>query len=96
MVKRVFYGESTNPKNQGLADLTAREAFVLVPLVALALFMGVASPLFTRRIEPAADALVRQVRAQTQPVRAAHSPATAAPAVTPAAAGAADAAEVGR
>jgi len=96
MVKRVFYGESTNPKNQGLADLTAREAFVLVPLVALALFMGVASPLFTRRIEPAADALVRQVRAQTQPVRAAHSPAIAAPAVTPAAAGAADAAEVGR
>ena len=32
MVKRVFYGESTNPKNDGLADLSAREAFVLVPL----------------------------------------------------------------
>jgi NADH-quinone oxidoreductase subunit M len=97
MVKRVFYGEPTNPKNQGLADLTAREALVLVPLVVLALLMGVASPLFTRRIEPAADALVRQVKAQTQPIRAAQAPppATAVPGVAPATA-AADAAEVAR
>ena len=97
MVKRVFYGESTNPKNQGLADLTAREALVLVPLVVLALFMGVASPLFTRRIEPAADALVRQVKAQTQPIRAAQAPppAAALPGAVPAAA-AADTAEVAR
>jgi NADH-quinone oxidoreductase subunit M len=74
MVKRVFYGEVTNPKNRDLPDLSLREATVLVPLVALALFMGVASPLFTRRIEPAADALVRQVRERTQPVRAADAP----------------------
>ncbi|MGE5125214.1 MAG: complex I subunit 4 family protein [Betaproteobacteria bacterium] len=78
MVKRVFYGELSNPKNQGLPDLGAREAFVLVPLVVLALLMGVASPLFTRRIEPAADALVRQVKQQTQPVRAASAAAAAA------------------
>jgi NADH-quinone oxidoreductase subunit M len=76
MVKRVFYGEVTNPKNLGLPDLSLREAAVLVPLVVLALFMGVASPLFTRRIEPAADALVRQVRERTQPVRAADAPPT--------------------
>jgi NADH-quinone oxidoreductase subunit M len=71
MVKRVFYGEARNPKNDGLPDLSFREAFVLVPLVALALFMGVASPLFTRRIEPAADALVRHVREHTDRTRAA-------------------------
>jgi hypothetical protein len=47
---------------------------VLVPLVVLALFMGLASPLFTRRIEPAADALVRRVRAQTQPAATASAP----------------------
>jgi NADH-quinone oxidoreductase subunit M len=80
MVKRVFYGEVTNPKNEGLPDLSRREAVVLVPLVALALFMGVASPLFTKRIEPAADALVRQVRAQTRAVAVA-SVEPAAPAV---------------
>jgi NADH-quinone oxidoreductase subunit M len=70
MVKRVFYGELANPKNQGLRDLSAREATVLVPLVVLALVMGIASPVFTRRIEPAADALVRRVREATQPAPA--------------------------
>ena len=62
MVQRVFYGEVTHEENRGLRDLSAREAAVLVPLVALALFMGVASPLFTRKIEPAADALVLRTR----------------------------------
>ncbi|HSD66834.1 MAG TPA: NADH-quinone oxidoreductase subunit M [Vicinamibacteria bacterium] len=71
MVKRVFYGEVTNPKNHGLPDLTPREMAVLVPLVLLAIVMGIASPAFTRRIEPSADALVRQVRQQAAPVRAA-------------------------
>jgi NADH-quinone oxidoreductase subunit M len=70
MVKRVFYGEARNPKNEGLPDLNLREAIVLVPLVVLALFMGIASPLFTRRIEPAADALVRQVREHADAARA--------------------------
>ena len=40
---------------------------VLLPLVVLAIVMGIASPIFTRRIEPSADALVRQVRAATRP-----------------------------
>ena len=62
MVQRVLYGEVSTPANAGLPDLTAREALVLTPLVVLALFMGIASPIFTRTIEPAADALVRQVR----------------------------------
>jgi NADH-quinone oxidoreductase subunit M len=73
MVKRVFYGEVTNEKNRNLPDLNLREAAIVVPLVALALFMGVASPLFTRRIEPAADALVMQVQAKTRPVAAASA-----------------------
>jgi NADH-quinone oxidoreductase subunit M len=63
MVKRVLYGEVSNPQNAGLPDLSPREAVVLVPLVVLALFMGVASPLFTRSIEPAANNLIQQARA---------------------------------
>jgi NADH-quinone oxidoreductase subunit M len=86
MVKRVFYGEATNPKNAGLPDLSAREAAVLVPLVVLAIVMGVASPAFTRRIEPSVDALVRQVNERTQPVRAAALPAVPAEVVEPPAA----------
>jgi NADH-quinone oxidoreductase subunit M len=73
MVKRVFYGEVTNPKNERLPDLSLREAVVLGPLVALAVFMGVASPLFTKRIEPAADALVLQVQERTRPIAAASA-----------------------
>jgi NADH-quinone oxidoreductase subunit M len=70
MVQRVFYGELSNPKNQGLPDLSPREATLLLPLVVLAIVMGIASPIFTRRIEPAADALVRQVREATRPAPA--------------------------
>jgi NADH-quinone oxidoreductase subunit M len=76
MVQRVFYGEVTNAKNASLPDLSAREALVLVPLVALAIFMGVASPLFTRMIEPSADALVRVVR--EAPARPRAAPGTLA------------------
>jgi NADH-quinone oxidoreductase subunit M len=70
MLQRVLYGELTNPKNAGLADLSAREAGVLVPLVALALFMGLASPLFTRTMEPSLERLVRQVRSRWEPAPA--------------------------
>jgi NADH-quinone oxidoreductase subunit M len=69
MIQRVFYGEVAQAKNAALPDLSAREAGVLLPLVALALFMGVASPLFTRLIEPSADALVRTVREQAPDAR---------------------------
>ncbi len=82
MVKRVFYGEVKNPENEGLPDLSLREAAVLVPLVALALFMGVASPYFTRKIEPAASELVRAAR--PSPPRA---PSIGVAQVTPAAEG---------
>jgi NADH-quinone oxidoreductase subunit M len=63
MLQRVLYGEVTNPKNAALPDLSRREAAVLIPLVALSIVMGVASPLFTRTIEPTVHELVRRVEA---------------------------------
>jgi NADH-quinone oxidoreductase subunit M len=62
MVQRVLYGEVTNPKNSTLPDLSVREWCVLAPLLVLAVFMGVASPMFTRQIEPTVQDLVRQVQ----------------------------------
>jgi NADH-quinone oxidoreductase subunit M len=62
----VLYGEVTNDKNRSLPDLSPREAAVLLPLVALSLFMGVASPVFTRRIEPAANNLIQQVKQRSR------------------------------
>jgi NADH-quinone oxidoreductase subunit M len=68
MIQRVFYGEVSQPKNAALADLSIRELAVLLPLVALALFMGLASPLFTRHIEPTMSALVHDVQAKQNAV----------------------------
>ncbi|HJS56541.1 MAG TPA: proton-conducting transporter membrane subunit, partial [Vicinamibacteria bacterium] len=78
MVQRVLYGEVTNAKNESLPDLSPRELAVVVPLVALALFMGVASPVFTRNIEPSVATLLQKVRskaAQTQATQRAALPA---------------------
>jgi NADH-quinone oxidoreductase subunit M len=81
MVQRVLYGEVTHPENALLRDLSAREAVILVPLAVLALFMGLASPLFTRTIEPTVAALVQDVRirAGAGGARTAHTGANAAP-----------------
>jgi NADH-quinone oxidoreductase subunit M len=76
MVQRVLYGELANPANRALPDLRLREAFVLVPLAVLALFMGVASPLFTRQVEPTVLALIQQARARAEPA-AVSSPSVA-------------------
>ncbi len=67
MVQRVFYGEVTNPANASLPDLSLREWAVLLPLVVLAIVMGVASPLFTRTIEPSVQALISDVNRAVRP-----------------------------
>ncbi|MFI5183286.1 MAG: NuoM family protein [Vicinamibacteria bacterium] len=74
MVQRVLYGEVTHEENRSLPDLSLRETVVLVPLVALALFMGVASPIFTRKIEPSVDALISHVRSHGERPPAAVPP----------------------
>jgi NADH-quinone oxidoreductase subunit M len=40
LYQRVFFGEITNPANANLADLTVREQATLIPLVVLALWIG--------------------------------------------------------
>jgi NADH-quinone oxidoreductase subunit M len=41
MLQRVVFGKLTNPENEKLLDLNAREIGLLVPLLVLMLFMGV-------------------------------------------------------
>ena len=52
MYQRVIYGPVTKDVNKALPDLSRRELAILLPLAALILWMGLASPVFTQRIEP--------------------------------------------
>ncbi|HZS46656.1 MAG TPA: NADH-quinone oxidoreductase subunit M [Blastocatellia bacterium] len=61
MYQRVFMGENSNPKNQTLTDLSLREKFVLTPLLALTLFMGVYPMYFLRRTEASAKEVQQTV-----------------------------------
>jgi NADH-quinone oxidoreductase subunit M len=70
MVQRVLYGEVTHAANRTLPDLSAREFAVLLPLVVLAIVMGVASPIFTRLIEPSVQTLIADTEARARRVPA--------------------------
>ncbi len=50
--QRVALGEVTVEKNRTLPDASGRERVILVTMAIAILFMGIASPLFTRRMEP--------------------------------------------
>ncbi|HTZ99662.1 MAG TPA: NADH-quinone oxidoreductase subunit M [Candidatus Aquilonibacter sp.] len=49
--QRVALGEVTVDKNRTLPDASRRERVILVAMAVAILFMGIASPLFTRRME---------------------------------------------
>ncbi|MGB8788347.1 MAG: NADH-quinone oxidoreductase subunit M [Candidatus Acidiferrales bacterium] len=53
--QRVVLGEVTVEKNKALPDASSRERLILATLSVVILFMGLASPLFTRRMEPSAN-----------------------------------------
>jgi len=52
MFQRVNYGPVDNEKNRRLPDLSAREWAMMVPTVALAIFMGILPGIFLRPMEP--------------------------------------------
>ncbi len=58
-VRRTLFG-ALNPANAGLADMTAREIAVMLPLVIFFFVIGLFPNLFFREINPAAGALLSQ------------------------------------
>lgn len=64
--QRVALGEVTVEKNRDLPDASGRERFILATLAVAILFMGLASPYFTRPMEPATNALLQQMNDQLQ------------------------------
>jgi NADH-quinone oxidoreductase subunit M len=91
MYQRVMFGELTNPKNQVLKDLNAREVVIMVPLVILVFVMGVYPRPFIDKMTPSIENLIQQVKQkqvaanQSVPVMPQmQMPAVAPQAVTPA------------
>jgi NADH-quinone oxidoreductase subunit M len=75
MFQRVFYGDVTNPHNAEQPDLRPREWAGVLPLCAMALFMGVFPTLFLKPMEPAVERLVERLQvAQSLRVERAETP----------------------
>jgi len=60
--QRVFFGGVTLEKNRALADASRRERVILFALAAVMLWMGIGSPLFTRRIEASSQQVLEQMQ----------------------------------
>jgi len=61
LVQRVFFGKITNVKNRVLTDLSWREIGLMVPLIALMVFMGVYPRPFLDRAEASVNAIQQHV-----------------------------------
>jgi NADH-quinone oxidoreductase subunit M len=88
MFQRVNYGPVTNPKNRALRDLSVREWFVIAPICAMAIFMGVVPNVFLRPMEPSVRRTLQEIVGtgapvntlnQTTPPPVADVPSPAAP-----------------
>lgn len=60
LYQKTMFGPVTHPENKGLRDLTMREAWTLIPLVVLAVWIGVYPKPFFRLIEAPVARLVNQ------------------------------------
>ena len=63
-LQRIIYGKLDKPENETMPDLSVRELFVLGPLVACIVWIGLYPAPILRRVEVSAQALVSQVRDQ--------------------------------
>ncbi|HET8889256.1 MAG TPA: hypothetical protein VFQ41_10160, partial [Candidatus Angelobacter sp.] len=70
MYQKVFYGQIQHDENKTLPEIDGRERISLVPLVVMAVIMGVASPYWMKSIEPAVTSTLPKagssVKAQAQ------------------------------
>jgi NADH-quinone oxidoreductase subunit M len=90
LYQRTMFGKVENPANAGLADLNARELALFVPLIVLAIWIGIYPSPFLRRLETSVGRVVARVNAAYGPAVAKGSDCTtpAAPSPTPVAAAA--------
>jgi len=61
MYQRVMMGKITNPANENLSDLSAREVIVMLPLILFVFWIGVYPNTFFEKMNPAMEQLLNQV-----------------------------------
>jgi NADH-quinone oxidoreductase subunit M len=69
---RVLYGPVDKRENESLTDLTPREYAILVPLLALIVWLGLAPGAMLRRMEPSARSFVGSVQGRLPAAEVAH------------------------
>ena len=74
LYQRVFFGKVENPKNEKLLDLSARELATFLPLVAIALWIGLYPKPFFQILDQPVTALVEQIN-HPEVYNARHLPA---------------------
>jgi NADH-quinone oxidoreductase subunit M len=61
MFQRVNYGELRNPHNRSLPDLSKREWAMVIPIVAMAIFMGVLPNVFLHPMEASVNRVIQRI-----------------------------------
>jgi NADH-quinone oxidoreductase subunit M len=69
MFQRVNYGTVTNEKNARLVDLRPREWLVIVPMIAVAILMGVLPNIFLKPMGPSIERMLNQLQQGSAPAR---------------------------
>jgi len=83
LYQRVFFGTVTNPKNEKLHDLTPREILTFVPLIVMAVWIGVYPKPFFQILDQPVNQIVQTIHDKSnanEPVNAQAVPAVAPPA----------------
>jgi NADH-quinone oxidoreductase subunit M len=75
LYQRTMFGKVENPKNEHLADLNLREIATFVPLVILAVWIGIYPSPFIDRLAPTVNAVIARVNPAYSPAVTAAVPA---------------------
>jgi NADH-quinone oxidoreductase subunit M len=82
LYQRVFFGNVTNPKNENLPDLSAREVLTFAPLLVMAVWIGVYPKPFFRVLEQPVNGLVAAIRPEYRGLANATTAASTVPVQT--------------
>ena len=64
MVQRIFFNRLDREENRAVKDLSRRELAILIPLIALMIWIGVQPTPLLRRMEPSIRAVIERVESQ--------------------------------